>query len=322
MKIPFDTLSFFLFLLLSVAPLWACSPSTGEQAQPESEATAPATWSSAHALHLIGLPGTKINLRGELSLTATALNFSSAASVVKIPWPSIVAASTGKDRVELWGKTGRVLRMAIPDGGGLAAASVMHHRISMLTIEFADENGALREAVFQLPDAEAERALHAISGNLPANLPQPLAEPCHGAAAQPHSVMLQVVSEDAVKVPAAYRALLYEQLIDRLQHAKGIGRVYRPGEAQGGQCPQYTVAISVTGFKQGSQVARAAAGPIGMFTSATKMNLDVTISNADGSVKTHESIQSAVRTESESKEVAQKAAKKIAAQIATELKHA
>jgi hypothetical protein len=59
--------------------------------------------------------------------------------------------SSGNERVERWGTTGRIVRMAIPNGGGLAAAAVMHHKVNELTVEFHDARGAYHGTVFFLP---------------------------------------------------------------------------------------------------------------------------------------------------------------------------
>jgi hypothetical protein len=50
--------------------------------------------------------------------------------------------------------------MMIPDGGGLAAAAVMHHRVYDLTVEFHDSRGAYHAAVFVLPGSDATRVLN------------------------------------------------------------------------------------------------------------------------------------------------------------------
>jgi hypothetical protein len=49
------------------------------------------------------------------------------------------------------------LRAVIPDGGGVAAAAVMHHRVDMLTVEYRDWRGAIHGAVFFLPAHQIRR---------------------------------------------------------------------------------------------------------------------------------------------------------------------
>jgi hypothetical protein len=115
-------------------------------------------WKSTSAQHEYGLPDTKPNQMGTLTLDASSLAFTSKSSSTTIPRVSITAMSVGKDQVELWGTTGRIMRMAIPDGGGMAVAAVMHRRVDMLTVEFRSKDNGIHSAVFFLPAKEADRA--------------------------------------------------------------------------------------------------------------------------------------------------------------------
>ena len=170
-------------------------------------------------------------------------------------------------------------------------------------------------------------AVFAKSENASSQLPvvehAPPAAVCEGQPVQSGSVLVRVSVEDQVAVPAAYRALVYEHLLDKLRHEAGMGRIYRYGEIGGDAgCPQYTVHVSIAGFKQGSQVMRAATGPIGMFAAPTQLTMDVAFSDASGKLNTHETLKSTIRTETESKKVADGAAKNIAKHFSAALKAA
>jgi len=124
-------------------------------------------------------------------------------------------------------------------------------------------------------------------------------------------------------VPAAYRALVYEHLIDRIQSTKEVAHVYRDGEGNGqGACPQYTVHISIAAFKEGSSVKRAFLGPAGMFVGATQMKFDVAFTDASGKLSTSEQITATIRGESESTGVADHVAKDVAKHYTKALKNA
>jgi hypothetical protein len=110
--------------------------------------------------------------KGTLAVSATGLSFTSKVTNSVIPLPSIIAVGAGNQRVELWGMKGRILRMAIPNGGGLAAAAFMHHRVDMLTVEFNDSTGAYHGAVFFLPAKEADDALRSFA-NMPMTCVRP-----------------------------------------------------------------------------------------------------------------------------------------------------
>jgi len=202
--------------------------------------------------------------------------------------------------------------MAIPNGGGIAAAGVMHHRVDMLTVEFSDNKGGYHAAVFFLPANEADRALQSFS-QMPVVHREVQRAACQGNAIQPGSVLVSAPAWDQVEVPAAYRALVYEHLINRLQHLEGVGHVYRDGESDSGNgCPQYAVHISIAGFKQGSQVKRAVMGPVGIFVGTTQITFDATFTDASGKLNTHQQVKATVRGESESTNIASSVAKSLA----------
>ncbi|MBB5343984.1 hypothetical protein [Tunturibacter empetritectus] len=281
-----------------------------------------ATWKSAKAEHVYGLPDMKPNKKGTLTLSGDALTFTGKSGNTSIQRSAVTAVSAGNQRVEIWGIGGRLLRMTIPDGGGVAAAAVMHHRVDMLTVEFTDSSGGYHAAVFLLPAKEADRALESFV--LTPVPPRKLSDTvCRNAPIEPKSVLVSAPNWDQAEVPAAYRALVYEHLIDRIQSTKEVAHVYRGGEDNGqGACPQYKVHLSIATFKEGSSVKRAALGPAGMFVGTTQMKFDVTFTDSSGRLNTSEQITATMRGESESTNVADHVAKSIAKHYATVLKNA
>jgi hypothetical protein len=298
-------------LFLSLHALILGMPHGALAEQTENGNPRPMAWQSNSVQHAYGLPDTKKNEKGTLTVNSDGLTFTSKSSSSSVQHRSIVAVSAGNQRVELWGMKGRLLRMAIPDGGGIAAAGVMHHRVDMLTVEFNDSRGGYHGAVFYLPAKEAERALQNFA-QMPPVLREAGTDVCRGAPVKPGSVLVSAPTWDEIDVPAAYRALVYEHLIDRLQRLQGISHVYRDGEsAADSGCPQYTVQISIAGFAQGSQVKRAVMGPVGMFVGTTQMTFDATFTDASGKLNSHEQVKATVRGESESTNVADSVAKAI-----------
>jgi hypothetical protein len=285
-------------------------------------AAAVVVWKSTSAEHVYGFPDMKPHKKGVLTLSAEALTFSGKSGNTSIPRSSLTAVSAGNQRVELWGMSGRILRMTIPDGGGLAAAAVMQHRVDMLTVEFNDGRDGNHAAVFFLPANEAERALQNFALT-PASPRKVSGAVCANDPVEAKSVLVSAPNWDHAEVPAAYRALVYEHMIDRLRGMKDVAHVYRDGEGEGrGACPQYTVHISIATFKQGSSVQRAFLGPVGMFVGTTQMKFDVTFTDASGRLNTSEQITATMRGESESTNVADHVAKSLAKHYATALKNA
>ena len=302
---------------LLMAPLLSAA---SIQTVPQDHAVPTTVWQSTKAEHVYGLPDIKHNKKGTLTINADAITFTGKSGNASIPRSAVTAVSAGNQRMELFGMTGMFLRMTIPDGGGLAAAAVMHHRVDMLTVEFNDGHGANHAAVFFLPAMEADRALQNFSLT-PASPRKPSEAVCQNTAIEPKSVLVSAPNWDHAEVPAAYRALVYEHVIDRLRSTKEVGHVYRDGDGQGG-CPQYTVRISIATFKEGSSVKRAFLGPAGMFVGTTQMKFDVTYTDASGKLNTSEQIKATMRGESESTNIADHVAKSLAKHYATALKNA
>jgi hypothetical protein len=172
-----------------------CSFSLAVPAQAEPSVTAPGAaavlpigWSSTHAVHVLGMPDVKAKENGTLTITAQNLTFTGKSSSSTIDLPSIVALNAGNERVELWGMKGRLMRMAVPYGGGATFATFMHHQRDMLTVEFVDSQGRYHGSVFYLPGNEAEEALRNITPSLvdSHHATSPL---CGGAGIEPHSTV-------------------------------------------------------------------------------------------------------------------------------------
>jgi hypothetical protein len=312
-------------LLFALTSARAASAQPGIQAQTDHSQTDPSQtveWTSRQVQHLYGLPDAKPKDKGTLTLSSAGLSFTGKASRSMIPRQSVVAVSAGNQRVEIWGMKGQILRAVIPDGGGVAAALVMHHRVDMLTVEFVDKQGGYHGAVFFLPANEATRALESFS-KTPIVPREPISKACQDGFVRPHSLLLAAPHWEQVEVPAAYRALVYERLLDSLRQVKGVDRIYRDGENNAEQgCPQYTMQLSISGFKEGSQVKRAVLGPAGFFVSTTQMTFEATVTDASGKITLREQIKATVRGETESTNVAGSVAKKLARHYAVVLKNA
>ncbi|MCU1324509.1 MAG: hypothetical protein JWM43_4158 [Acidobacteriaceae bacterium] len=308
---PFAPLALILHATFCVPALLFASIPTP---QPVSKTAPPvaAVWQSTQAEHVYGFPEIKHNKKGTLTLSTDTLTFTGKSGIASVPRLSVTAVSAGNQRVEIWGLGGRILRMTIPNGGGLAAASVMHHRIDMLTVEYNDGRGGTHSAVFFLPANEADQALHNFALTPPAAHGESSIV-CQDAPIEPKSVLVSAPNWDQAQVPAAYRALVYEHLVDRLRNTKDVGHVYREGET-GGQrsCPQYTIHIAIKAFKEGSSVKRSFMGPVGMFVGTTQMKFDVNYTDASGTIKNSEQIAATMRGESESTNVADHVAKNVA----------
>ena len=135
--------------------------------------------------------------------------------------------------------------------------------------------------------------------------------PCGVASIEPHSILVKQLTSGQSDFPAAYRVLVYEHIIDRLRQVPA-SVVHRDGVADGrGDCSQYTMRLSTTGFKPGSQVKRASMGPAGFFVGVTQMTLNLEITDANGTTVIHDQIKASQRGESESMNVIDKIAQQV-----------
>ena len=188
-------------------------------------------WSSTHAVHVLGMPDVKAKENGTLTITPQQLKFTGRSANSAIDLSSIVALSAGNERVELWGMKGRLMRMAVPYGGGAAFATFMHHQRDMLTVEFVDSLGRYHGAVFYLPGNEAEQALHNITA--PVDVRHDVSNaPCSTARVDPNSILVKRPASGQIDFPVAYRVLVYEHIVERLHQVPGT-EVDRDGVTDG-----------------------------------------------------------------------------------------
>lgn len=274
-----------------------------------------AQW-SGKVQHVMGLTGIRPKEDGRLTINAAGVSFQSKQHTTALGPAALVSASTGSERVELWGTKGQILRSIIPDGGGILLAAFAHHRVGMLAIEYRAEDGSHHAGVFLLPEGEAHKALESMPQHATPAQPA-VAESCQGGAMDPQAVLVLEPDWNTSVIPMAYRALLYENLIGRLEKQKNLRHVYRYAQpvSQDG-CPRYTIRLSAANFHAGNQVQRVVMGPAGMFVGATKISMDATMRDEVTHQETNEPIKTAIRGQSECYGVAAQEAKKIAGKFA------
>jgi hypothetical protein len=314
---PFRLHALFALFLTTSSLLLTTPPLVAFPLAQDSVPVSTVGWSSTRAVHVLGLSDVRARENGTLTITPQQLTFTAKSASAAIDLPSIVAISAGNERVELWGMKGRLLRMAVPDGGGVALAMVMHHQRDMLTVEFVDSRGDYHGAVFYLPGNEAQAALSSISPS-PAQHPDLSSEPCSAGEASPNSILVKRPTVGLAEYPPAYRVLVYEHIVDRL--AKTPGAVVLRDSVNGRRtgCAKYTMRLSTEAYKPGSQVRRASMGPAGFFVGVTAITLDLEIKDARGAIVFRDQIQAKERGESESMNVIDKLAKQVVKKWAAE----
>ena len=93
------------------------------------------------------------------------------------------------------------------------------------------------------------------------------------------SIQIQQIQSEDVKLPAEFQASLYENVIEQVDKSKRFQHVYRDGEMSAMSAPDLvTLHCSVTGFKQGSAMARQVTSVAG----ATTISVHMQFTDKDG----------------------------------------
>jgi len=138
--------SLWLLLLCFSIEAWA------QSAAPSARASF-----SIRATHLLGFPNTKNNCNGDLTIKDDALRFeqdSKPEAEVKIA--SVQGVFLGSESKQVGGKLAKVGKAAAPYGGGRAVSLFAHKKYDSLTVEYADDDGGVHGAIFQLSKGKAE----------------------------------------------------------------------------------------------------------------------------------------------------------------------
>jgi hypothetical protein len=142
--------------LIRVWALLLCS-SLGALAQstaPPLNANAPF---SIRATHLLGLENTKSNCNGTLSIQGDALQFQQGGKPgAEVKITSIQAVFLGGESKQVGGLPMKLGKTAAPYGGGRVVSLMAHKKYDILTLEYADSNGGLHGAIFQLSKGQGE----------------------------------------------------------------------------------------------------------------------------------------------------------------------
>lgn len=300
--------------ILGLSTLGLCLAATAQPAFSQGVAPSGSTslWKSDHAKYLIGLSEIKAKIVGTLALSPTEFIFTTPNGQTSLQRSQIIAVSVGGERRETGGTIGKLGRMAIPYGGGSAVAMVTHAQVDLLTIEYRDVNHAYHGVVFLLPKNEATplRDIFPMPESQKA-VDEP-SSPCAPDAAQPATLKVSTINVTGAPLPAAYKVLLYEQLMRRLQQQADFKDVVRDGDqAPAAACANFTLTLTVNAFTKGNAVLRASAGPLGFFLGATSLKFHVLIQDAQHKSVFQKDLKASQRGDSESLDITDRIAKTV-----------
>lgn len=144
------------YALLALWALWLCSGSEAlaQSAAPPLNANAPF---SIRATHVLGLPNTKNNCKGMLSIQNDALRFQKDGNPnAQVNISSVLNLSLGDESKQVGGLPMKLGKAAAPYGSGRVVSLFAHKKYDTLTLEYVDSNGGVHGAVFQLKKGQGE----------------------------------------------------------------------------------------------------------------------------------------------------------------------
>ena len=264
-------------------------------------------WHSDSVVYVAGLADVKPSSSGSLSLTQDTVVFANKHVQGSIPLQRITAVSIGDERVATGGSAGKVARV-IPMGVGQAMGAVTNKNVGVLTIEYLDQTGGYHGAVFEVPKTQVALAQQQFTAHIgPASAIE--SHSCGGSVV-PNTLLVEEIRSSGVELPAEYRALLYEELVDQLGVSNGASTVYRVGDAAAG-CSARKLQISVTAFKKGNEALRASTGPVGLFVGASSVTFHMTLVDSTGVILFDKSVKASKHGDGDSLSVTRNLAKNV-----------
>jgi len=142
--------------LLTLMALWLCSGSgaSAQSAAAPLNANAPF---SIRATHVLGLPNTKNNCKGMLSIQNNALRFQKDGNPdVQVNIASVRAFFLGEESKQVGGLPMKLGKTAAPYGGGRVVSLFAHKKYDTLTLEYVDSDGGVHGAIFEVTKGQGE----------------------------------------------------------------------------------------------------------------------------------------------------------------------
>jgi hypothetical protein len=139
--------------------LWALLLCSGIGAMAQS--TAPTLNANApfsiQATHVLGLPNTKNNCKGMLSIQNNALRFQKCGNPdAQVNIPSVSALFLGEESKQVGGLPLKLGKAAAPYGGGRVVSLFAHKKYDTLTLEYVDSDGGAHGAIFEVTKGQGD----------------------------------------------------------------------------------------------------------------------------------------------------------------------
>jgi hypothetical protein len=142
--------------LISLSALLLCSGigALAQSVAPPLNANAPF---SIRATHVLGLPNTKNNCQGTLSIQNNALRFQKQGNPdAQVDIASVRALFLGEETKQVGGLPVKLGKAAAPYGVGRVVSLFAHRKYDTLTLEYVDSDGGVHGAIFEVTKGQGE----------------------------------------------------------------------------------------------------------------------------------------------------------------------
>jgi hypothetical protein len=142
--------------LISLGALLLCS-GIGALAQSTALPLNGETPFSIRAHHLLGLPNTKNDCKGTLSIQDNLLRFQqSGKRIAEVDIASVRQVFLGEESMQVGGLPMKIGKAAAPFGGGRVVSLFANKKYDTLTLEYVDSDGGVHGAIFQVTKGQGE----------------------------------------------------------------------------------------------------------------------------------------------------------------------
>ena len=142
--------------LISLWALVLCSGIGALAQSPAAQLNANAPF-SVRATHVLGLPNTKNNSNGTLSIQNNALRFQKHGNPdAQVDIASVRALFLGEESKQVGGLPVKLGKAAAPYGGGRVVSLFAHKKYDTLTLEYVDSDGGVHGAIFEVTKGQGE----------------------------------------------------------------------------------------------------------------------------------------------------------------------
>ncbi len=112
---------------------------------------------SVQATHILGLPNTKNNSKGMLSIQNDALRFQKHGNPdAQVNIASVRALFLGEESKQVGGLPMKLGKAAAPYGGGRVVSLFAHKKYDTLTLAYVDSDGGVHGAIFEVTKGQGE----------------------------------------------------------------------------------------------------------------------------------------------------------------------